>query len=252
MAWRLFDAKPLPEPMLVYCQLDSCEQILVKFESESYHFHSGKCIWNCCLPKWQTFLSRWDELMAFIVITVYGGHYIYWHASWLEEKDQRGVPGCSAITWGRFSCKKKNKPQPVWVIYSLWPRDTISYRAVSKIRKNITSLTFELLLSFIVISDVYMYCIPYKTTLTQYFLTQWISKIPTSLEIHWVRHIKWNCLLDQVNFLKPRAWQIVLISNTVYGSMHLDWMGLHLFNDDTCPSGHISHPSMHLGQRWFR
>ena len=35
MACRLFGAKPLPELMLVYCQLDSWEQISVKFESDS-------------------------------------------------------------------------------------------------------------------------------------------------------------------------------------------------------------------------
>ena len=28
----MFGAKPLPEPMLAYCQLDSWEQISVKFE----------------------------------------------------------------------------------------------------------------------------------------------------------------------------------------------------------------------------
>ena len=39
MARRLFGAKPLPEPMLVYCKLDSWEQSSVKFESEFYHFH---------------------------------------------------------------------------------------------------------------------------------------------------------------------------------------------------------------------
>ena len=55
MACRLFDAKPLLEPVLVYCQLDSWEQISVKFELEFYHFHSRKCIWNCRLPKWQPF-----------------------------------------------------------------------------------------------------------------------------------------------------------------------------------------------------
>ena len=47
MACRLFEAKPLPEPMLTYCQLDSWEQISVKFELEFYHFHSRKCIWKC-------------------------------------------------------------------------------------------------------------------------------------------------------------------------------------------------------------
>ena len=35
---RLVGAKPLPEPVLVHCQLDSPEQVSVKFESEFYHF----------------------------------------------------------------------------------------------------------------------------------------------------------------------------------------------------------------------
>ena len=35
MACRLFDAKPLPEPMLPYCQLVSWEHILVKFEDRN-------------------------------------------------------------------------------------------------------------------------------------------------------------------------------------------------------------------------
>ena len=39
MACRLFGAKPLPEPILAYCQLDSEELITVKYESEFYNFH---------------------------------------------------------------------------------------------------------------------------------------------------------------------------------------------------------------------
>ena len=42
--------KPLSEPMLGFCQLNPWEQISVKIESEVYHFHSRKCIWNCRLP----------------------------------------------------------------------------------------------------------------------------------------------------------------------------------------------------------
>ena len=38
MACRLFGSKPLPEPMMAYCQLDFLEQISMKFESEFYHF----------------------------------------------------------------------------------------------------------------------------------------------------------------------------------------------------------------------
>ena len=40
MACRLFGGKPLSKPMLCYFQLDSWEQIPLKFESEFYHFHS--------------------------------------------------------------------------------------------------------------------------------------------------------------------------------------------------------------------
>ena len=49
----LFGAKPLPKPMLIYYQLDSWEQLSVKFEPGFYHSHSRKCNWNCRLPKWR-------------------------------------------------------------------------------------------------------------------------------------------------------------------------------------------------------
>ena len=58
MTCYLFGAKPLPEPMLAYCQLDSWEQISVKFESEFYHFQSRKFISKCRLPKWQPFFPE--------------------------------------------------------------------------------------------------------------------------------------------------------------------------------------------------
>ena len=61
MACRLFGTKQLSKPMLGYCQLNSWEQVSVKFESELYHFHSRKCIWKCRLPKCRPFCSggRW-------------------------------------------------------------------------------------------------------------------------------------------------------------------------------------------------
>ena len=51
MACRLFGAKPLHEPMLAYCLLDSWEQMSAKFESGFYNFHTRKCISNCRLPQ---------------------------------------------------------------------------------------------------------------------------------------------------------------------------------------------------------
>ena len=71
MAWCLFGAKPLPELMLAYFQLDTWEQVSVKFQSEFYHFqsefyhfHSRKCIWKCRLPKWWPFCRGGDEVMT--------------------------------------------------------------------------------------------------------------------------------------------------------------------------------------------
>ena len=62
MTFSLFDVKPLPEPMLIFCKLDLWEQVSVKFQSEYYHFHSRKCIWICHLPKWWPFCPGEDEL----------------------------------------------------------------------------------------------------------------------------------------------------------------------------------------------
>ena len=53
MACRPLGTKPLPEPMPAYCQLDSWKYISVKYELKFHHFHSRKCNWKCCLPKWQ-------------------------------------------------------------------------------------------------------------------------------------------------------------------------------------------------------
>ena len=79
MANRLFGAKPMTwtnadllligllgtNPIRIYCQLDSWQQILVKFESEFYPFYSRKCIWNCHL--------------------IYGGHFS--RGRWVNVSD---------------------------------------------------------------------------------------------------------------------------------------------------------------------
>ena len=64
IACRLFGTKPLPEPMLAYCQLYSWEQISMKFESEFCNLHWRKCIWNYRLLKWRPFCPGGDELMS--------------------------------------------------------------------------------------------------------------------------------------------------------------------------------------------
>ena len=48
MAWHLFGAKPLLEPML-HCQLSLCEQSSVKLKSKYKRSDSRKCTWKCRL-----------------------------------------------------------------------------------------------------------------------------------------------------------------------------------------------------------
>ena len=74
MAWRRRGAKPLLEPMLIYCQSDSWEQVSVKFELEFYHFHTRKCIWKCRLPKWRPFYPGRDEITVAVQDQVYYDH----------------------------------------------------------------------------------------------------------------------------------------------------------------------------------
>ena len=97
MACHLFGTKPLPEPMLAYCQLDSWKQISVKFESKFYHFHSSNYIWDHCLPKWQLFCPEGVELIPhvssnnllprqyLIYINTYMVHFKY--KLWFEESN---------------------------------------------------------------------------------------------------------------------------------------------------------------------
>ena len=62
--------------------------------------------------------------------------------------------------------------------------------AVLKIRTDIYRSNVELILELHI--DVRRSFIPNKTTFTKYCLTQWISKLHRSFEIHWVRQYLMN------------------------------------------------------------
>ena len=64
-ACGLFGAKPLPKPMLTFCQFDPQEQTAVEFQSKCRTFHSRKCIWKCRL---------WN-----------GGYFVQGEMSWCNE-----------------------------------------------------------------------------------------------------------------------------------------------------------------------
>ena len=83
---------------------------------------------------------------------------------------------------------------------------------VSKITKNIYRSYVQVTFNFPVISYINSSFIPNKTTFTKHCLTMCISTFP---KFHGSGvHSKRNCLQDQANFHKSRAWQIVLVFNT--------------------------------------
>ena len=75
--------------------------------------------------------------------------------------------------------------------------------------------------------DVYRSFTPNKTTFTKYCLIPWISKLPRSFKIHWVRQYLVNVtgvagmIQDRANFHRSQAWQIVLIFSTLVYSVYL-------------------------------
>ena len=127
----LIGAKPLPELMLIYCQLDPWENISMKFQSEFYHFHSRKCIWNCHLPKWRPFCPGGDELSPghlFSTKAVFSGIGIKINAvtkqqaiTWTNTvKISRNTCG---ITWMQFQRKchlagTKPLSESMWNIFN--------------------------------------------------------------------------------------------------------------------------------------
>ena len=75
---------------------------------------------------------------------------------------------------------------------------------------------YKLFFRFTFIPDVHRSFIGNKSTVTQYCLTQWISKLPRSFEIHWVP-VNSMGLAGIVNPTVHKTEQIfnVLIFNTV-------------------------------------
>ena len=76
MACRLFGAKPLPEPVLAHCQLDSWELLSVKFEFEFYHFQENKFETVVC-PNGSHFVQE--------------GRWVKGIHQWLVESSRKGL-----------------------------------------------------------------------------------------------------------------------------------------------------------------
>ena len=66
----LLNINPLPVPMLSYCQLDLCEQISVKLQSQYHNFTYMKMILKLSSAKWQPFCYASNVLITFWEYTI--------------------------------------------------------------------------------------------------------------------------------------------------------------------------------------
>ena len=66
MACSLLGTKPLPQPMLAYCQLDSWKYIFQW--NMNQNFYSRKWNWKCRLPKWRPFCPGGDEVKLWAIL----------------------------------------------------------------------------------------------------------------------------------------------------------------------------------------
>ena len=95
-----------------------------------------------------------------------------------------------------------------WTIYWMNSRIVDDLRccgvlAVSNTRK---ISMYKLVMSFTVISDVYMSFIPNKTTFIKYCLSHWVSKLLVSFEIQWVRQYLVN-VMDLVGIMSTAVYK---------------------------------------------
>ena len=109
---------------------------------------------------------------------------------------------------------KHNNMQTMCICLGMYP--------MSKMRKNIYRSDLWALCSFQMFTGPIFQV---KLHFAEYCITQWISKLPGSFEIHWVKqylvkfhgsggHSKCKCLHDRANSHRSLAWLIVLIFNT--------------------------------------
>ena len=124
MAWHQTSDKPLSEPVLIYCQLHSLEQISVKFELEFYHFHWGKCIRKCHLPNWQPFClgrdswgnGQWQTTASTFPVTL--EQWMTWDVCGLRSPSlQSSHIGCLISSFEKNDCK-------IWRVHCCNHKDT--------------------------------------------------------------------------------------------------------------------------------
>ena len=117
------DIKPLPEPMLAYCQLDNWEHLWVKFDSKHKNSLPRKCIWKCLQNVNHFVQASHDKLneqrvhwYTLIVIRSFNHIYLLLIVSWSCQKGHKKLFYQSMLYFCMFYqlwCKAVWKPSLV-------------------------------------------------------------------------------------------------------------------------------------------
>ena len=104
MACLLFDAKPLPEPMLVYCQSHSWEQISVKFDSEFLSFSFKKMHLKLSSAKMAAIFSRerWVDRLIHDGCILQINLSLQWKCSYFDSTAARQSEAIVATYWSKY------------------------------------------------------------------------------------------------------------------------------------------------------
>ena len=84
--------------------------------------------------------------------------------------------------------------------------------------KIFTGLMYKLLLSFMVISNIYRSFIPNKATFTKYCLSQWISKFHGSSVWQYLVHFYYNGII--VGAMASQITSLTIVYSTIYSGLN--------------------------------
>ena len=107
MAYLLFLASLLPEPVMNYCRIDPKEWMSVKSQSKYNKFHSRKFIWKCCLQNGGHFVST-SVCWSYLLVSFWCSGTVKMLRTHKKLRNLHGQVGLNSLSlgWGNITCYK--------------------------------------------------------------------------------------------------------------------------------------------------
>ena len=152
-------------------------------------------------------MEKWHKMLKYVYVPSEKFSTSRVNLSDVEARNILGEHGCGCP--GFLHCQIINSDGTTYMML---------YRC-QNFKQIFPGLTYNLLLRFTVILDVYRFFIPNKTALAEYCLTQWVSKLFGSIEIYWVR----QCLVHFMGLVGiVNVTTVKCRYNAVFGVQEID------------------------------